>query len=171
MAQCTQLTTKGEQCRKRAMIGSDKCAFHLGPHIGMRLQLSDELVEQLCAILRTGNYIGVACRAVGIDRVTLHRWLNREGAQFDLLRERVQRARSEGEVRNVALISQAATQNWQAAAWLLERQYPDRWGRTSVRLRDATDEDNGQEPAADDTDPFAEVDDLAAARARRASGA
>ena len=170
MAQCVQQTAKGEQCKKAALAGADRCAFHLGPHIGMRAQLSMELIEQLCSILRTGNYATVACRAVGIDTSTLRRWMKSDGALFNVLRERVERARAEGEVRNVALVSQAATTSWQAAAWLLERQYPERWGRTSVRMRDLTADDEIDEPTTDDSDPFAEVDELAAARLRRAQG-
>jgi hypothetical protein len=37
---------------------------------------------------------------------------------------------AEAEMRDVALIAQAAKENWQAAAWRLERKYPARWGRT-----------------------------------------
>jgi hypothetical protein len=36
---------------------------------------------------------------------------------------------AEAEMRDVALIAQAAKENWQAAAWRLERKYPARWGR------------------------------------------
>ena len=34
-----------------------------------------------------------------------------------------------GECRLVSLVSKAAAEQWQAAAWHLERKFPDRWGR------------------------------------------
>ena len=163
---CTATTAAGAPCKKNALIGADRCAFHVGPHIGQESQLTEELLDKLCQVLRTGCYLSVACRAVGIGTRTLRRWMAESGAQYDVLRERVERARSEGEVRNVAIISSHAQDNWQAAAWLLERQYPERWGRTSVRLRDPTDDDDTGENH-EDKDPFAEVDELAEARRKR----
>ncbi len=32
-------------------------------------------------------------------------------------------------MRDVAVIATAAKENWQAAAWRLERKFPERWGR------------------------------------------
>lgn len=47
-------------------------------------------------------------------------------------RAAVESARSQAEVRAVALINQAAQGGtWQAAAWFLERSHPQRWGRYS----------------------------------------
>lgn len=40
----------------------------------------------------------------------------------------VKTAESEAEQRLLARIEQAAEQQWQAAAWILERRWPDRWG-------------------------------------------
>jgi hypothetical protein len=170
MAKCDQLTVNGEPCKKDAMQGHTRCAFHIGPHVGSRTLLTPELADSLIAMLRAGNYVQVAVRAVGIRRQTLTKWLERgestapEDEPYAQLRERVEQARAEGEVRNVAQISKAASDSWQAAAWLLERQYPDRWGRTSVRVRD--EEDQVVEDVEAD-DPFAEVDELAAARRKR----
>jgi hypothetical protein len=56
----------------------------------------------------------------------------------------------------VGQITAAAATNWRAAAWLLERRYPERWGlrsrSTSERSRSIV------------SDVFAEVDELAARR-------
>jgi hypothetical protein len=41
----------------------------------------------------------------------------------------VERARAEAEVALVALITRASREDWRAAAWLLERSKPQRWGR------------------------------------------
>jgi hypothetical protein len=63
------------------------------------------------------------------------------------------------EIPLVAIVVAEAKTNWRAAAWLLERKYPERWARVA-RDRQASP------PAPDAADPFAEVDELA--RRRRA---
>jgi hypothetical protein len=170
---CTATTAKGEQCRNPAMEGSDRCVSHVGP-VGRKTLLTSEVAEQLVAMLRAGNYLNVALRAVSVSRQTFHDWMRRgrsdepSDVEFRLLRDRVQQARAQGEARAVAAIAQAATSSWQAAAWLLERQYPERWGRVSVRYRD---DDGPPVPEVsagpENDDPFSEVDELAEARRRR----
>jgi hypothetical protein len=50
----------------------------------------------------------------------------------------IKAARAAAEVRSVALIQSAANGGtWQAAAWYLERSYPDRWGRTRLEVTGA----------------------------------
>jgi hypothetical protein len=68
--------------------------------------------------------------------------------------------RATEEVRLVALDARAAQTQWRASAGLLERQYPERWGR---RDRGATPP--AVMPPADD--PFFEVDQLAEQRRKR----
>jgi hypothetical protein len=58
----------------------------------------------------------------------------------------------------VASVAYGARENWRAAAWLLERQYPARW---ASRPREP------EAPAPNPQDPFAEVDELAARRRRQ----
>lgn len=143
--------------------------------IGRPTALTDDVADTLVQMLRAGNYVGVAARAAGIHRSTLIDWMRRgksdapEDEPYRLLRERVEHARAEGEALNVARIAKAAQESWQAAAWLLERQYPQRWGKIAARRVDEPPpvpsvED---EPPAPD-DPFAEVDDLAVKRLERA---
>jgi hypothetical protein len=125
------------------------------------------------ALLSAGNYVGVASGAVGISQRTFHPWMMRgrsearQDAPYRELRERVERARAEGEAVNVAIIGREARGgNWQAAAWMLERQWPERWARPSHReqyidrLADVR--------VRPEVDPFSELDELAAARRRRA---
>lgn len=168
---CSATTARGEPCRQWAVHGGDKCVAHLG-RVGRTTKLSDELVEELVQLLNAGNYIGVACAAVGLSRRTFQVWMERganesEGA-LHAFRTKIEQSLARGEARNVAQIANAARANWQAAAWLLERQHPERWGRTSVRLRDEQLSDADLEAAltAPD-DPFKEVDELAERRRSR----
>jgi hypothetical protein len=166
---CVATTVSGRPCRAHAMRGSTLCARHVNP-AGNRTKLTPEVVEAVVLSLRTGGYVTVACRAAGISTTTYGDWMQRgkaesSGPHHDF-RERVERAKAEGEVRNVAVISRAAGESWQAAAWLLERMYPERWGKVSVRLR----EESEPEPVVrTEHDPFGEVDELAERRRRPAS--
>jgi hypothetical protein len=155
------------------MPGSGRCSSHQGL-AGRKTNLTQELADQLTTIIAAGNYLSVACRAVGLPRSTFILWMQRgtseaeADAPFRAFREQVEKATAKGEVRNVATIAKAATESWQAAAWLLERGYPDRWGKAPVRLREETAEVEGPD-LTETSDPFEEVDELARKRATRSA--
>jgi hypothetical protein len=155
------------------MAGSDRCSVHLGLG-GRPTVLSDEVASQLVTMLRAGNYLHVAVRAAGLSKRTFNDWMQRgtsmlkKDRRYRELRDRVETARAEGQVRNVALVSQAAMTDWRAATWMLERQYPALWGAVSVRLRQPEEEPEVADVVVpDEDDPFREVDELAEARRRR----
>jgi hypothetical protein len=72
-------------------------------------------------------------------------------------------ARVLAEERLVAHVAAAAKTNWRAAAFLLERRYPERW----APVRRSALEDEPVPVAPDEHDPFGEVDALAARRRTR----
>jgi transposase len=172
---CQETTARGERCRNVALAGSDRCAQHTRASArgGRPTKLDEELTEQFVSMLRAGNYIGVAARAVGIGRRTFGDWMERgrsereADAPYREFRMRVEQARAEGEVRNVVQIATAARENWQAAAWILERSYPERWGRPSAPQRRESTTDEAELATSADPDPFAEVDELAEKRRAR----
>jgi transposase len=164
---CTGTTQEGRPCRKPALHGSEFCAIHGpgGAPVGRPTLLTEAISARIVAVMRAGGYPDVAAQVAGVSRKTFGIWLKRgeptgtdpDDAPFRRLREAVEAAQAEGEARNVAIIARAAMENWQAAAWLLERQHPERWARISQRPV--------EEPAAPGpSDPFAEVDELAARR-------
>jgi hypothetical protein len=98
-------------------------------------KLTAETQARIIEALRAGNYQETAAAYAGVHVATFHRWMA-NGAQPDAdplyrdFRNAVEKARSEAEVRNVALIQRAAQDGtWQAAAWYLERSFQQRWGR------------------------------------------
>jgi hypothetical protein len=159
---------RGKPCRNRALVGAELCTSHLrrGGRGGAPTALTPEVADQITTSLRAGNYVQVACRAAGVSRQAYGDWMRRgvkEPGVYRDFRDRVEKALAESEVLHVARISQASKESWQASAWLLERQFPERWGRVSTRLRLEADPEPAAVPPAE-ADPFEEVDELAARR-------
>jgi predicted aldo/keto reductase-like oxidoreductase len=114
---------------------------------GRPIKLTPELQEELVKVIRAGNYIETACAYVGINKTTFYDWLKRGArekerlaknpnarpkkseAPFVELSNAIEKALAQAEIRDVAIIGKAAEENWQAAAWRLERKFPERWGR------------------------------------------
>ncbi len=98
-------------------------------------KLTPEVQEKIIVAIASGNWQETACKYAGIGVNTFYTWMSKgEGAKakdpYKGFREAVERARSQAEIRNVALIQQAGQEgSWQAAAWYLERSYPMRWGK------------------------------------------
>ena len=163
---CTLKTRSGADCRAWAIPGTDRCSQHAAERL--RPRLTPEVTDRLLVLLRNGDHVDIACEAAGIPRRTFYDWWRRGDLDLDdpscadlrLFRARVEEAKSVAESRQVMVISQAAKTHWQAAAWLLERRYPDRWARVSQRGDTAAT----PEPVAAPDDPFTEVDELAARR-------
>lgn len=170
---CSQTTAKGEPCRAYPVRGSDRCSAHLG-RVGRPSLLDDDVANNVVTMLRAGNYLTVATRAAGIGMQTFRDWLKRgessktADAPYRDFRARVERARAEGEARMVSVIARAAQSgDWRAALALLEREFPDRWGPVSVRVREIEPPPELDVPVPDDDDPFREVDELAERRRTR----
>jgi transposase len=102
--------------------------------MGRRTKLNDEVQAIIVGALRAGNYVETAAQAAGITKVTLYEWLKRgeeepESIYADFANA-VEKARAESEQRDIGIIDRAAHDgSWQAAAWKLERRFPQRWGR------------------------------------------
>ena len=116
---------------------------------GRPTKLTPELQEELVKVIRAGNYIETACAYVGINKTTFYDWMKRGArekerlerntnarpkkseATFVELSNAIEKALAQAEIRDVAIIGKAAEENWQAAAWRLERKFPERWGKKS----------------------------------------
>ena len=98
------------------------------------LKLTKGVCDTICENLRRGNYITTACRACGITTATYYAWKKRgeQGEEpFKTFLERTDKAESEGELACMEVIYNSATEqgNWLSAAWILERKYPQRFGK------------------------------------------
>lgn len=107
--------------------------------------------------LRRGNYLETAAALAGVSRSTVFAWL-KEGEsetgrpELKGFAEDVRRAQGEAEARLVETIDTAATDDWKAAAWRLERSAPSRW---CVRIRESVRDEMGAllEELAETLDP------------------
>ena len=89
------------------------------------MKYSPEIVKKICDLLKMGNYIHTACDCVGISKDTFYDWIKNKPDFSDAIKE----AEAKLIARNVQLIATHALKNWQAAAWMLERKFPEEWGK------------------------------------------
>lgn len=95
-------------------------------------KLTPKLQERIAGFVRAGAYVETAAAAAGVSKVTLYAWLKRGAAgdgPFAAFAEAIEEAQALAEMRDLALIGKAAETEWTAAAWRLERKFPDRYGR------------------------------------------
>ena len=76
----------------------------------------------------------------GVNWTTFYRWLRRGhqslDSKFGRFLPQVNQALALAEHRQLAVIRKAARTDWQAAAWILARRFPEPWGRAQT-LHDA----------------------------------
>lgn len=93
--------------------------------LGQPTKYTPARIRTVIQYIRAGNYVETAALAAGIGVSTLHEWR----AKHPDFAEAIQSARAIAEQRNVLLIQNAASESWQAAAWWLERSFPQKYGR------------------------------------------
>lgn len=82
-------------------------------------------VEKIISAIKGGNAPQVAARWAGVNKQVFAVWMDTY-PEFVIM---VEEAEAAAEIRNVAIVQQAANKQWTAAAWYLERTHPERWGR------------------------------------------
>jgi len=123
------------QAPKRDKRQPNKPQAQLEP--GRPTSLTPEVQTQIVNMIRAGNYNVVAAEFVGIAEATFYNWLKRgrEGEPLYLeFLEAIKKAESESEAFRVEKIITASRQQWQAAAWWLERKMPEKWARKDYMI-------------------------------------
>ena len=93
-------------------------------------KFTPETVHAILAGIRAGLSYRLAAEAAGIHYDTFNEWQQGRfprGADRQLKAEfsdELTRAKGQAAAQLTALISTAATEDWRAAAWLLERRFP-----------------------------------------------
>ena len=92
---------------------------------GRPTKLTPELQAKIVEAIAAGNYIETAAAYAGVNKTTIYDWMRRGGRTskgiYHEFSNAVTRALAQAEMRDVLIIGQAAKENWQAAAWRLER--------------------------------------------------
>ena len=82
----------------------------------------------LLKAVAAGNTYQTSCRVMKVSHTTFQHWREMNPA-FKL---EVEQAEAGAISRNVAVIQEASKKYWQAAAWWLERKYPEDWALRQV---------------------------------------
>jgi hypothetical protein len=97
-----------------------------------KTKLTPELQEKILLHLRLGAYVETAAACAGIHKDTFYEWM-KKGARgqkpYVAFAEAVNKAIAESESRDLATVLKASAKYWQAAAWRLERRFPEKYGR------------------------------------------
>jgi len=112
---------------------TEKIREEVPTDISHRTKLTKELCDEICKYIGMGNYIERCCEAVGISPSTYYTW-KRKGEKgiepYKTFLERVKREEAKAEMLHVEIIHDVALSgNWLSSAWLLERKYPQRFGK------------------------------------------
>ncbi len=107
--------------------------------LGRPTKLTAEMQSEIVELLKAGNYIETACAVAGLHKSTFYDWMKIADAsthknKYTNFSDAVKKAQAWSEARDVAIIARHSEKYWQAAAWRLERKYPDRWGRQKLEI-------------------------------------
>ena len=117
---------------------------------GRKLILTDEMITEICSLSAQGFTRKGITEAVGIDESTFYDWQgkgdaavakeNRGGklTENELRYAKFKREFTKAQVLfkrlHLANIKKHSARSWQSSAWLLERTFPEEYGRTKQDL-------------------------------------
>ena len=98
-------------------------------------KLTPDVQELIVVGINAGLTFRLSCGLAGVNPATFYRWLEKgETAKSGAFREfcdTVSRAKADSALRLVSQIMLQAPTDWRAAAFLLERRFPDDYGKRS----------------------------------------
>ena len=108
---------KGLAAREAVIINKDKSKT------SRACKYNQIRVHNICTHISNGNTFRASALAEGISEATFHRW-RKEHEEFDQL---VEEAIGVSEAKLVNKLAQS--EDWRAAAWILERRFPQTWSK------------------------------------------
>lgn len=102
------------------------------PGSGRKTKLSQKITDAFTKAIGEGVSIVAACQFAGVCERTYYTWTSKGEAgkePYIQFVQAIKKAEAKAEQRWVRVIETHAADTWTAAAWLLERRFPDRWGR------------------------------------------
>ena len=105
--------------------------------IGRTTQRTPENAKRICDAIKMGATYELACAYAGLSADTFQRWRKADAAFAAQIKE----AEGAAAVGWLLKIEKAANDGeWQAAAWKLERRYPEQYGRRVQDNRNRTED-------------------------------
>ena len=96
-------------------------------------KLTPELQETICDIISKGNSITTACQSVGIAETTFRVWKEKGDKEPDSVHgeflQAMHKAESDAKQELLQYVKDAAPHSWQASMTILERRWPNEFGR------------------------------------------
>lgn len=93
------------------------------------VKYDDRVHASVVAAIRAGASIGRAAAIAGVSRAAVFNWLASPAPELQAFAADVAKARAEYAEVLRAKVETAGDDDWKAAAWLLERQFPDEFGK------------------------------------------
>lgn len=95
--------------------------------MGSPTKRTDAARSTILKALKLGATLKLAAESAGMHYDTLREWMNNDAA-FSVAVRKAEATRAQAALRSIE--KAAKEDNWQAAAWYLERRYPTEYGRT-----------------------------------------
>jgi len=105
-------------------------------------RLTKPLIEQLATYIENGNFAQDACKLADVSEAGYYKWLatgrailegeiekTRANALTVELVEAIKHADAKFKAYHLSNINRASRTTWQASAWMLERRFPEEYGR------------------------------------------
>lgn len=100
---------------------------------GRETKLNKEMIAEISSYIELGFTIKDTCEAVGIEQSTFFNWKNQgkldkeNGIKSEFLEflESIKKGKHKIKQLMLSKIVQAANENWNAAAWWVERNFPE----------------------------------------------
>lgn len=108
-----------------------------------RPKLTYKMVDQAVALKGRGLTNADICRALGVSETAWYNWLREPDTKVKVaLVEGLKKSESDYKAALLKRIADASEkpQHWMAAAWLLERKYPEEYGRPETRADKGEDD-------------------------------
>jgi len=109
-------------------------------------KLTPAMTAKLVKALKSGITASAACSIVGIANKTYYEWLKKgregNGDIYEKFLIAIEKANAEAEKAMLDIITNHSVKHWQAAAWVLERRFRDRWAKDVPLEKDDDQDDN-----------------------------
>lgn len=104
--------------------------------------IDEESAVRVLQSIEAGNSLSIALRSVGISVRKFQSLLKNDDLEIVAFKKAIDKAKAKSLERLLSIISDAALDDWKAAAWLLERLNPEHFGPPKQKT-EITGKDNG----------------------------